>query len=163
MLLERYNTTDGDAALLQIYEDTAPLNSSNPNGATLRFLPFNNPASNSNAIDTFTFSPNSAFIFRANTRYWLLLDATAGDFFWRFDSKSYASDVGVTALRRAVFSSNNGASYTEFGPEFRPRLRIRAVSFTFDGGLGLGAVMGLGWLGIRRKTAVKASASCDVG
>lgn len=152
--------TAADVALLQIYEDTART-STNPNGATLQSLTFTNPPSPSNADATFTFTPNSLFTFRANTRYWLLLRATAGDFFWLEDVKPYSSAVGVNVIGTAQ-SFNNGATY-DLLPGFRPGLRIRAVPFAFDGGLGLVGLGGLGWLSVRRKKAAKASDPRDVG
>jgi hypothetical protein len=47
-----YNTTAGDVALLQIYADPAGT-STNPNGATLQSVLFNNP---SNADGNFDFT-----------------------------------------------------------------------------------------------------------
>ncbi|NJK33635.1 MAG: hypothetical protein HC919_01065 [Oscillatoriales cyanobacterium SM2_2_1] len=153
--LQSYNTAVGDVALLQLFEDTA-LTSTNPNGATVQSLIFTNPPSNSNgsAIFAFTPDPTTPFTFRASTRYWLLLDATAGGFSSAVDSKSYSSDIGVTPFGGA-FSNDNGTSYSSNSN--RLGLRIRVVPFAFDGGLSLVALGGLGWLTIRRKKVVKAS------
>jgi alpha-tubulin suppressor-like RCC1 family protein len=40
------------------------------------------PVSTTNAFDNFSFLPNGRLFLAANTRYWLLVDATAGSFGW---------------------------------------------------------------------------------
>jgi len=153
--LGSYNTVaGGDMALVQIFEDSART-SANPNEATLVPLTFTNPVSSSDAFGTFTFTPNAVFTFRANTRYWLLVDAAAGFYTLRksFPETDYTSDAGVT-FNDFVFSSNNGATYTSF-PTIRPGLRINAtpVPFEFHGGAGLTLLVAAGWLARCRSMA----------
>lgn len=170
--LSGYVTTGGDDAQLQIYKDTART-SINPNGAVLQsLLTFTNSGSTSPALTIFTFTldPTTPFTFEANTRYWLLLEANTGNFFWQLDANAFTSDVGVTSIG-AVSSTDDGATYSILTPS--PSFKITVapgavpaptpVPFAFDGGLGLVALGGLGWLSVRRKKAVKASDPRDVG
>ena len=82
--LFNYNTDGGDVALLRIYEDVNK-NSTNPNSASAVLqssLEFLNPSSSSDTLNNFTFTPTSTFTFLADTRYWLLVDETAGSYDW---------------------------------------------------------------------------------
>ncbi len=159
--LSSYNSNDGDIPELSIFEDPTRT-SANPNEAMnqaiLQAFP---PFSSSNATNTFTFTPSTPFTFRANTRYWLLVDAAQGFFFWAVNGsnpgRDYSSDViGVTTVG-FVTSGNNGASYDSGFGAFRPGLRIRAtavpVPFEFHGGAGLTLLVAAGWLARRRKAA----------
>jgi hypothetical protein len=142
--------TDGtgdnnDVPLLQIYADSAKT-STDPNGLTLQPVSFVRPTSASNLPATFTFTPTSTFTFFADTRYWLLVDATAGDFVW-VPSNAPTSDIGVTNITYRV-SSNNGVSYTNNTANNGFVINATAatpVPFDFDPSLGV-AVLGGGWL-----------------
>lgn len=103
--------TPTDTALLQIYADAAK-NSTSPSGATLQPVVFNNPTSNSDTASSFIFAPTSNFTFAADTRYWLLVDATAGFYNWTIDSSNIAP-TGISGIifNGYQFSFENGASY----------------------------------------------------
>jgi hypothetical protein len=101
--------------LLQIYADSAKT-STNPNGATLQGVTFTKPTSSSDAIGNFTFTPTSAFTFLADTRYWLRLSSSTGDFVWWGSEPS----ITPTAIPGIIFngfslSSDGGVSYFPFG------------------------------------------------
>ncbi|NJK35196.1 MAG: hypothetical protein HC919_09680 [Oscillatoriales cyanobacterium SM2_2_1] len=67
--LTGYNTTQGDIAELQIFEDPTRT-STDPNGAVfLGSVPTLPPVSSSNATNTFNFALFSNFTLRANSRY----------------------------------------------------------------------------------------------
>ena len=149
--LSNYNTTQGDIPLLQIYADSSKT-STNPSGATLQPLLFNNPVSSSFAISNFTFTPTSSFTFVANTRYWLLVkDATGGisGFFWWANYPSYITPTGVATFDSYQFSNNNGESYV--ASDVRNSFNINVtesatpVPFEFEGTGGL-MVVGSVWL-----------------
>ncbi len=146
--------TDGtgvnnDVPLLQIYADSAKT-STNPNGATLQSVSFGKPESASDTAAAFTFTPTSTtFTFLADTRYWLLVDATAGSFGWVATTPSTppTSDIGVTNITYRQ-SNDNGASYTSSPTNSGFVINATAatpVPFDFDPSLGV-AVLGGGWL-----------------
>jgi hypothetical protein len=140
---------DNDVPLLQIYADSAKT-STNPNGATLQSVSFGRPDSAANPPTAFTFTPTSTFTFLADTRYWLLVDATAGTFGWVVTSPPNTvptSDIGVTNIAYS-FSSNNGGSYANNNATNGFVINATAatpVPFDFDPSLGV-AVLGGGWL-----------------
>jgi hypothetical protein len=153
----RFYRTDGsdndnDFPLLQIYADSAK-NSTNPIGLTLQSVSFDRPASNSNSVAAFTFTPTtSTFTFLADTRYWLLVDATAsqfGSFGWVTTNPNTAptSDISVTNIDYTR-STDNGVSYTNDLANSGFVINATAatpVPFDFDPSLGV-AVLGGGWL-----------------
>ena len=147
--LGAYNTTAGDVALLQIYQDVNR-NSINPKGAVLQSLLFTNPISSSDTVNNFTFAPTSTFTFLANTRYWLLVDATAGDYSWLANSP-FITPTGISGITSNgyQFSNNNGTSYatSSFFNSFDIQATqvATAVPFDFDPSFGV-AVLGGGWL-----------------
>jgi hypothetical protein len=140
---------DNDFPLLQIYADSAKT-STNPIGLTPQSVSFVRPASASNSGAAFTFTPTtSTFTFLADTRYWLLVDVTSGNFVWAdtFPSAAPTSDIGVTNIAYRI-SFDNGVTYTTDG--FNSGFVINAtaatpVPFDFDPSLGV-AVLGGGWL-----------------
>jgi hypothetical protein len=113
--LSSYNTSVGDAALLQIYADTAKT-STNPLGATLQPLSFTNPSFSSDVAGDFIFTPTSTFTFTADTRYWLLVDVGAGAFGWTSNNPAI-TPTGISGIvfDGTVRSNNNGTSYTSGG------------------------------------------------
>jgi hypothetical protein len=143
-----YNTTASDVALLQIYQDVNR-NSTNPNGAVLQSLLFTNPISSSDTVNNFTFAPTSTFTFLANTRYWLLVDATAGDYTWMGNSPNI-TPTGFSGITSNGYqaSPNNGTTYftsTVFNPFDIQATVATPVPFDFDPSFGV-AVLGGGWL-----------------
>nr|WP_277873845.1 choice-of-anchor R domain-containing protein [Pseudanabaena sp. FACHB-1998] len=149
--LSTYNTdTDGDVALLQIYAD-ATKTSTSPLGATLQTVFFTNPTSNSDAASDFTFTPTANFTFAADTRYWLLVDATSGNYAW-FGSFPAVAPTGVATFDSYRSSNNNGGSY--FNNANRYSFQVNAIDatpvpFDFSPQFGI-AVLGGGWL-LRKK------------
>jgi hypothetical protein len=156
--LANYNTTDGDAALLQIFAD-APRTSANPNGAILQSVVFNNPTSNSNLFGNFVFTPQTPFTFLANTRYWLLVDRTAGDFDWYGNfgpSLLPTSTLGIVSNRYQL-SNNDGFTYgnnTFFNSFQIDGTEVTAVPFEFSPALGVG-VLGAAFM-VKKKLKKKA-------
>jgi hypothetical protein len=139
---------DNDFPLLQIYADSAKT-STDPNGATLQSVSFGRPDSAANPATAFTFTPTSTFTFLADTRYWLLVDVTAGNFRWVTTSPNTTptSDIGVTNIAYSV-STNNGVNYTSGNASSGFVINATAatpVPFDFDPSLGV-AVLGGGWL-----------------
>jgi len=133
---------------LQIFADPAKT-STNPNQATLQPTVFANPFSSSNLSQDFVFTPASGFTFLADTRYWLLVDATAGDFVWAGNNPNRpiegVSGIGFNGYQ---LSTNNGSSYVSesFQPNFQINAtEVQAVPFEFNPALGLGAIGGF-WL-----------------
>lgn len=164
--LNNYNTTTGgDVALLQIYRDSAKT-SVDPLGATLESVLFNNPTSSSDTAATFTFTPTTSFTFLANTRYWLLVDATSGTFGWRGDNTANLVDntnggitpTGIATFEYYITSLDNGATYDfagrtgpaqlNNGPFNSFDIETVVVPFEFEASLGL---LGLGSLWLGRK------------
>jgi hypothetical protein len=132
----------------------------------LETLTFTNlTTSNSNAAATFQFAPTiTTFTFLANTKYWLLVDFSAGDSFqWRGDNSTMPTvdnsnggitPTGVATLAGYTSSINNGSTYTfsaglaRNGNGLFNSFNIDAtpVPFDFDPSLGLLGVGSL-WLG----------------
>ncbi len=146
--LNNYNTTTGDVALIQIYADAAK-NSTSPLGATLQSVLFSNPISSSTAVNNFTFTPTSTFTFAADTRYWLLVDATAGNFDWRANNPNI-TPTGVSGItfNGSRFSMTNGTSYVTGAVVNSFDINATAataVPFEFEATGGL-AILGGAWL-----------------
>ncbi|PZU92470.1 MAG: hypothetical protein DCE90_18280 [Pseudanabaena sp.] len=141
--LSNYNTDAGDVALLQIYADAAKTSTS-PLGATLESVLFNNPTSASDAASVFTFTPTANFTFAADTRYWLLVDATSGSYFWR-SSFPNVTPTGIATFDSLKSSSNNGGSYFNSGSFNSFQVNATPVPFEFSPNFGI-AVLGGGWL-----------------
>jgi hypothetical protein len=147
--LSAYNTVSGGVALLRIFAD-ATKTSTSPTGAILQSVVFNNPTSNSNAIASFVFTPTSTFTFLPDTRYWLDVSATGGNFIWRasIPAVTPTSTVGVTFDNYAA-SFNSGVSYansTTFNSfQVDATAAPAPVPFEFEPSGGL-AVLGGAWL-----------------
>jgi hypothetical protein len=145
-----YNTST-DVALLQIYADAAKTSTS-PLGATLQSVLFANPTSASNAVSNFTFTPTSNFTFAADTKYWLLVDATSGNYIWN-GSNPAVTPTGVATFNSVQFSTDNGVGYSNFATN-RYSFQVNAtaataVPFDFSPNFGI-AVLGGGWF-LRKK------------
>lgn len=116
-----------DTPLLQIYADSAKT-SVNPNGATLQSVTFTNPTSSSDAIDNFTFTPNSAFTFLADTLYWLRLSTSSSrgnDFVW-WGTRFPITPTGISGI---TFRSFLGYSEAVLG---RPNYSTSSIRNTFQ-------------------------------
>ena len=146
MRLLNYNTTGGDVALLQIYADGAKTSTS-PLGATLQSVLFNNPISNSNVVTNFTFAPTSTFTFAADTRYWLLVDTTAGSYTWRSNGTPITPTGSATFVTPNGYQSSNtsGTSYAGDGIFNSFQINATAVPFEFEATGGL-VMLGGAWL-----------------
>jgi hypothetical protein len=144
--LQNYNTNAGDVALLQIYQDLNKT-STNPNGAVLQSgLLFTNPSSSSDTVNNFNFTPTSTFTFLADTRYWLLADATAGSYDWKANTPAITpTGISGITLSGNQFSTNNGTSYSTSGVLNSFDIQATPVPFDFDPSFGV-AVLGGGWL-----------------
>lgn len=140
--LASYDTST-DVALLQIYAD-ATKTSTSPLGATLQSVFFNNPTSNSDAASDFTFTPTANFTFAADTRYWLLVDATSGIYNWN-GSFPAVTPTGVATFNSNQNSYDNGASYFNETTGYSFQVNATAVPFDFSPQFGI-AVLGGGWL-----------------
>lgn len=155
--LQNYNTVSGDVALIQIYADAAKTSTS-PLGAVLQSILFTNPTSSSDLINNFTFTPTSTFTFAANTRYWLLVDLTAGNYDWRANSPA-VTPTGISGItfNGAQFSIDNGTSYTNstLFNSFDINATAIPVPFEFEATGGL-AMLGGAWL-LRRHLKKKAT------
>ena len=149
--LFNYNTvTDGTVALLQIYADPNR-GSTSPKGpgTILQSVLFTNPSSRSNVANNFTFAPDptTPFTFAANTRYWLLVDATAGNYTWR------SNNTGITPAGVATFispagyqiSNDNGVNYASSTVFNSFNINATAVPFEFEATGGL-VMLGGAWL-----------------
>ncbi len=115
-----------DTPLLQIYADAAKT-SINPNGATLQNVTFTNPTSNSNTTNNFTFTPNSAFTFLADTRYWLRLSSSSNIFDWRASNPGITPTgiPGITSNGTRVTFNNGGQYFNGFAS---PSFQINATA-----------------------------------
>jgi hypothetical protein len=109
--LEDYNTTAGDQVQLRIYRDSAKTSTS-PMGTTLESLTFNKPSSNSDTAGDFNFTPTTAFIFLADTRYWLLMNVPTGSVRWTANDPS-VTPTGISGMgyNGYMLTNNNGVSY----------------------------------------------------
>ena len=146
MRLELYDTVNGgDVARLQIYADAARTSTS-PLGATFQSVVFSNPTSNSNTVNNFSFAPTSTFTFAADTRYWLLVDTTAGFYFWRANNPSI-TPTGISGITFNSYqrSTNNGASYDDDTTFNSFEINATAVPFEFEATGGL-VMLGGAWL-----------------
>ncbi|PZU97120.1 MAG: hypothetical protein DCE90_08280 [Pseudanabaena sp.] len=147
MRLQNYATLNGTVALIQIYADAAKTSTS-PLGAVLQSVLFNNPTSDSGAAGNFTFTPTSTFTFAADTRYWLLVDATAGSYNWRANSPG-VTPTGISGItfNGGQLSTNNGTSYTSSAVfnSFDINATAIPVPFEFEATGGL-AMLGGAWL-----------------
>ena len=146
MRLSGYNTTTGGVvALLQIYRDEAKTSTS-PIGTILESVTFTNPTSSSDNISDFIFTPTSTFTFLPDTRYWLLVDATAGAYFWSGNSPAI-TPTGISGITHNGYqvSSNNGSIYSS-SPIFNSfEILATEVPFEFEASGGL-AILGGAWL-----------------
>ena len=141
--------TPTDTALLQIYADPTGTSTSNrPLVQNLQSVLFAaNTPSGSNTAGNFSFTPNSPFTFAANTRYWLLVDATAGNYTWR------SNNTGITPAGVATFispagyqiSNDNGVNYASSTVFNSFNINATAVPFEFEATGGL-VMLGGAWL-----------------
>jgi hypothetical protein len=134
-----------DTAFLQVFADSG-LTSTNPNNASLQAISFNNPTSSNNAAADFTFSPNGSFTLLANTRYWLLIDSTLGEFDWLADTS--ISPFGTSPSGLATFngyqgSGDNGLNYGSSGTFNSFQINATPVPFEFSPLAGLTLIGGV--------------------
>jgi hypothetical protein len=90
--LGRYNTSTGDSAQVGVFLDSG----NDLPGTQVAML--SSPASATDDIADFEFTPSATFVLAASTKYWLVVDATAGEYDWRGNSPSATptSQVGAT-------------------------------------------------------------------
>ncbi|MBD2151891.1 hypothetical protein H6F44_17425 [Pseudanabaena sp. FACHB-1277] len=140
-----YNTSNGDVALLQIYRDSAKTSTS-PNEATLESVTFTNPTSSSNAVGDFIFTPTSTFTFLPDTRYWLLVDATAGFYGW-LSNFPYITPTGISGITHNGYqrSGDDGSNYFSSTTFSSFEIQATEVPFEFEASGGL-AILGGAWL-----------------
>lgn len=104
LILSNYDP--GESVTLQIRDDggAAP-------GANI-LASFNNPATVGGTDILYTFLPSAAFIFQANTTYWLYVagDATS-TFDWEAASPGLAP-TGIATWGSNLFTTNGGSSWT---------------------------------------------------
>lgn len=105
--LSSYNTAT-DVARLGFFLDVG--GGSNTGSQEGSFLQA--PVSASDDAGDFTFTPAGSLTLAANTRYWLLLDASAGDFLWRASNPAVSPVGSGAAFDFGRFSTTNGATYT---------------------------------------------------
>jgi hypothetical protein len=91
--LRFYNTLAGDIAEVGFYQD----NGSDFPGTLVGAL-LVSPPSASDDVGTFNFLPAAPLTLAASTKYWLVLDATAGEYDWRGSAPPIAptSQIGAT-------------------------------------------------------------------
>jgi hypothetical protein len=129
---------------------SAAKTSMSPLGAALQSVLFTNPTSSSDTVNNFTFTPTSTFTFAADTLYWLLVDATAGDNFnWNTNDPA-VTPIGISGItfNSYQFSDDNGTSYgnsTIFNSFDINATAATAVPFEFEATGGL-AILGGDWL-----------------
>jgi hypothetical protein len=109
--LDRYNTDAGDVAVVGFFED----NGSDEPGSLHGSLMVSPPSSNDD-IGQFNFIPSAPLTLSASTKYWLVLDATAGEYEWRRSAPiiTPTSQIGTT-FGRAVTITPDSVDDT-FGP-----------------------------------------------
>ena len=149
MRLAGYNTTT-DTALLQIYADpTGTSTSASPLVLNLQSVLFANPPSSNDLVNNFTFRPATPFTFAADTRYWLLVDATAGDYVWTGDSGNITPAGVATFISPNGYqsSTDNGVTYTAdtIFNSFQINATAVPVPFEFEATGGL-VMLGGAWL-----------------
>ena len=147
--LSGYNTDgDSDVALLQIYADVTKTSTS-PLGATLQSVFFTNPTSNSDTASDFTFIPTANFTFAADTRYWLLVDATSAGLYQWNGSNPAVTPTGVAAFNSYQLSFDDGGSYFNDTTGYSFQVNATEVPFDFSPQFGIAVLVG-GWL-LRKK------------
>jgi len=100
-----------DTPAVGIYTDNADAPSTTLIGAL-----FTNPNSPSTGINDFPFNANGSVPLSANTKYWMLVDASAGSFLWRAsdsDNPNPRTPTGDATFGRFALSFDNGASYND--------------------------------------------------
>jgi hypothetical protein len=107
--LREYSTTEGDVATVGFFAD----NGSDAPGAQVGSL-LVSPPSNSNSMGQFEFMPAAPLTLAVSTKYWLVVDAAAGQFQWQgsFPGITPTSNVGVS-FGTEKLSENDGASYID--------------------------------------------------
>jgi hypothetical protein len=111
-----YDTSKGDVAAIGFYLD----NGNNFPGALVGDL-LNNPPSSAPDDDQFTFTPSMPLALTASTKYWLMVDATAGEYIWRGSAPEPVNP-----------SSQVGASYGELISIFPDRTVYRTDIPSFE-------------------------------
>jgi hypothetical protein len=119
------------------------------------------PASASEAVGSFTFLPSGTLALDPNTTYWLLVDASVGDYDWRggFDPAITPTGAGATFKSYQYSMFDNGVTYSPGG--FLSSFQINGTpvaavpepsTFLLAVGVGVGL---LGWRWVKgRRLAV---------
>jgi hypothetical protein len=79
---------------------------------------FTNPAGQGAANRAYTFTPTTSFTFLANTRYWLYLSASAGNFTWRASDNAATNTPSGIATFGAYRQTINGGTSFSAGTNF---------------------------------------------
>jgi hypothetical protein len=101
--LRAYVTTAGDVAAVGFYEDNGMDLPGAPVGSLLL-----GPPSASDATGQFEFTPADPLTLAASTKYWLLVDASAGEYQWQGSSPDIVptSQVGAVFVEEVTLHGN---------------------------------------------------------
>ena len=153
IVLRLSNYKNTDTPLLQIYADTARTSTS-PSGLTAALVTFIRPANQGGSPalgNDFIFLPNpTTFTFNANTRYWLLVDATAGFYDWRASTSSPSiTPAGISGITfNSYQTSATDGTIGSYGTDTNFssfQINATAVPFEFEATGGL-VMLGGAWL-----------------
>jgi hypothetical protein len=109
--LDGYNTIAGDVAAVGFYLDDG----ADMPGALVGSL-LNHPSSSNDDVGQFDFTPVGTLTLSASTRYWLLVDATAGEYEWRASSPPITptSQVGAVFGKQLFLQGNTAQNSTRY-------------------------------------------------
>jgi hypothetical protein len=133
--LASYNTTAGDLAAVGFYQDNGSDFPGPLVGNTLV-----SPPSASDNVATFVFVPSAPLTLAASTKYWLVLDATAGEYDWRGSAPpitptsqigaSFGSQIGIVdGERRDLGPLISSFEIVSTVPEPRPFSLLLLIAF----------------------------------
>ncbi len=114
-----YRTDAGDVASVGFYTD----NGNQPGTLVASLL--SAPSSTSDTIGNFLFTPSGTITLSASTKYWLLVQGSAGSFDWH-GANPGQTPTGAATWSLYKFSFDNGGSYFEISD--RPSFEINATA-----------------------------------
>ncbi len=106
IILRLRDYQNSDIPAIQIRNDVGGIDP----GSTI-LANFTNPPSQGSATFNYTFLPSNNFNLHANTKYWLMVAASAEEFAWRGSSPGIEPD-GIPIFGDYRTSANGGISYT---------------------------------------------------